>query len=101
MKPLIREMKIFKTFILVIVAILFIKASGKNRCRYLLSGDYMVAIEGTSNLHNWEENVGRVSGEGMVNWRDEGCLDLESMSIKMDVLSIKSDAGFVMDNTYK
>lgn len=69
---------------------------------YVLSKDYTVTIHGTSNLHAWDEKVGSVSGEGVVNPNSDGSFDLESINIKMEVHSIKSDMGSIMNNnTYK
>ena len=64
--------------------------------------DFKVSIHGTSNLHDWDEKVGIISGNSSVNWNSDGSFDVETVSIKMDVRSIKSDKGSVMDNnTYK
>jgi len=89
----------FKYFLLA-VCILFISATtAKNT--YTLSKDYAVTINGTSNLHSWDEKVTTVSGTGIVNW-DNGSFDLVAVNIKMDVHSIQSDMGSAMNNkTYK
>ena len=64
--------------------------------------DFNVTIHGTSNLHEWDEKVGIVSGNSSVKWNVDGSFDIETVSIKMDVRSIRSDKGSVMDNnTYK
>jgi polyisoprenoid-binding protein YceI len=69
---------------------------------YSLSNDYAVTIHGTSNLHNWDEKVGTVSGDGSINLNSDGSYDVDAMTIKMDVHSIKSDMGSIMNNnTYK
>jgi polyisoprenoid-binding protein YceI len=69
---------------------------------YILSKDYAVTIHGTSNLHNWDESVKTVTGEGAVNTNSDGSYDLEAINIKMEVHSIKSDMGSIMNNnTYK
>jgi polyisoprenoid-binding protein YceI len=69
---------------------------------YTLSGEYTVTINGTSNLRDWKENVGRVTGEMTAVLNPDSSIDLTSISIKMAVLSIKSDMGRVMDNkTYE
>jgi polyisoprenoid-binding protein YceI len=89
----------FKYFLLA-VCILFISANtAKNT--YTLSKDYTVTINGTSNLHSWDEKVTTVSGNGTVNW-DNGSFELVAVNIKMDVHSIQSDMGSAMNNkTYK
>jgi YceI-like domain len=72
------------------------------KSKYILSNDYVVTINGTSNLHDWEEKVQSVSGDCVVNWNEDGSFNLMSLAIKMDVYSIKSKKGKVMDNnTYK
>ena len=69
---------------------------------YTLSREYTVTIDGTSNLRNWKENVGHVTGEMTAVLNPDSSVDLTSISIKMEVLSIKSDMGRVMDNkTYE
>jgi len=69
---------------------------------YTLSEDYQVIIKGTSNIHSWSEKVETVTGDGTVNLNKDGSFDLETISIKMNVHSIKSDLGVIMNNnTYK
>jgi polyisoprenoid-binding protein YceI len=95
-------MKSFKIFLLVTIAALFIRAANPVINRYLLSKDYTVTILGTSNLHNWNETVGTVLGDGSVTWNDDGSFDLNAINLKMQVRSIKSDMGSIMNNnTYK
>jgi polyisoprenoid-binding protein YceI len=72
------------------------------RNTYLLSGDYTVTINGASNLRDWKENVSKVSGAMEADIDPDGAIVLTSIRITMEVLSIKSDMGRVMDNkTYK
>lgn len=68
---------------------------------YPLSKDYKVTIHGTSNLHDWDENVETVSGSAIVNWYKDGSFGLNAMNIKMEVRSIKSDNSTMNKNTYK
>lgn len=69
---------------------------------YTLSTGYTVTIQGTSNLHSWNESVETVSGIGMISWNGDGSFNLDAMSIMMDVHSIKSSEGAIMNNnTYK
>jgi polyisoprenoid-binding protein YceI len=65
---------------------------------YILSKAYAVTIDGTSNLRDWQETVGQVTGSVVANVNGDGSVDLQSIRIKMEVLSIKSDMGRVMDN---
>jgi polyisoprenoid-binding protein YceI len=65
---------------------------------YSLSKGYSVTISGTSNLRDWLETVGDVTGDIVANVNADGSVDLRAIRIKMDVRSIKSDMGRVMDN---
>lgn len=86
--------------LVVVVFILSIAAAPvKNTCT--LSKDFTVTIHGTSNLHEWEETVEIVTGTGIINRNSDGSFDLEEV-IKMNVHSIKSSEGAVMDKkTYE
>jgi polyisoprenoid-binding protein YceI len=68
---------------------------------YPLSKEYKVTIHGTSNLHDWDENVELVSGYAIVNWYKDGSFGLNAMNIKMEVRSIKSENSTMNKNTYK
>ncbi len=69
---------------------------------YILSKGYSVTIDGTSNLRKWQEKVGAVAGDIAAAVNEDGTVDLVSIRIRMEVLSIKSDMGRVMDNkTYE
>jgi polyisoprenoid-binding protein YceI len=69
---------------------------------YVLKGDYTVTIDGTSNLRDWKENVGQVSGAMQAEANADGSINLSSIRIAMDVLSIRSDMGRLMDSkTYE
>jgi polyisoprenoid-binding protein YceI len=91
-----------KIFLLAAITTLFISAVAPVKNTYTLSEGYVVTIHGTSNLHNWDQKVGIVSGDGVVSWNKDGSFDLEAINIKIDVHSIKSDNGSIMNNkTYK
>jgi polyisoprenoid-binding protein YceI len=64
---------------------------------YTLAKNYIVTIHGTSNLRNWKDSVGRVTGELIADLAGDGRVDVQSMHIKMEVRSIKSDIGSGMD----
>jgi hypothetical protein len=67
-----------------------------------LSGGYAVTIHGTMSSHNWVETIGKVTGDMVAGRRVGGGADVKSIRIVMDVRSIRSDMGTVMDNrTYK
>jgi len=94
-------MRSFRKFLPAAIAILFIGAVTPANT-YTLSKGYTVSIHGTSNLHDWDENVVTVTGDGSVDWNSDANFDLNAMNIKMVVNSIKSTEGSIMDkNTYK
>jgi polyisoprenoid-binding protein YceI len=69
---------------------------------YILSKAYKVTISGTSNLRNWKDSVGNVTGDMEAELNGDGTICLHAIHIKMEVSSIKSDMGSVMDSkTYK
>jgi len=95
-------MKQIKYLLLAATAITWISANADTQNKYTLSKSYTVTINGTSNLHDWDETVGSVSGDGIVTWNGDGSFDLEAVNIKMEVRSIKSNEGSAMNNnTYK
>jgi len=65
---------------------------------YILSKTYSVVILGTSNLRNWKDSVGNVTGNIVASLNDDGTIDLHAIYIKMEVRSIRSDMGQAMDN---
>jgi len=73
-------------------------AAHPGRDLYVLSGEFSVTIAGTSNLRDWKETVGQVSGAMEAEVNADGSIDLTAIRIGMNVLSIKSDMGKVMDN---
>ncbi len=94
-------MKSFKTILLAGMALLFICAA-PGTTTYILSKEYTVTIHGTSNLHSWDETVETISGYGSMSSNSDGSMNLDAVSIKMEVHSIKSDMGSMMNsNTYK
>lgn len=80
-----------------------VTGAGKpGRDLYVLSKQYTVTIDGTSNLRDWKENVGQVSGVMEAEVNPDGSINLAAIRICMDVLSIRSDMGRVMDSkTYE
>ena len=94
-------MKSFKTILPAVIALLFICAA-PGTTTYVLSKEYTVTIHGTSNLHDWDEKVENISGYGNMSSNSDGSMNLNAISIRMDVHSIKSDMGSMMNsNTYK
>ena len=95
-------MKPLKKILLPAMALLAISATTVVENKYVLSKNYTITILGTSNLHSWNETVETVSGTGSVTWNEDGSFNLDVIDLKMDVHSIKSDIGSIMNNnTYK
>ena len=69
---------------------------------YLLAKNYSLVIHGGSNLHDWTETAGKASGTGIVSWNDNGSFDLNNLRLIVQVNSITSTEGSIMNNkTYK
>ncbi len=95
-------MKLFRTLLLIVGTIMLTSAGTDVKSAYTLSKGYTVGIHGTSNLHDWDETVVTVTGDGAVDWNGDATFDLNALNIKMEVHSIKSTEGSMMDkNTYK
>jgi len=93
-------MKLLKLSLL--IAFAFISGNIHAQDTYNISKGYSVIINGTSNLHDWNETVDTVRGVSTVSWNSDGTFNLDAINIKMDVHSIKSDMGGAMNNnTYK
>ena len=95
-------MSISKSILLIAATVILSSAGTVVNNTYTLSRGYTVGIHGTSNLHDWDENVVTVTGDGNVAWNGDADFDLNAMNIKMEVKSIKSTEGSIMNNnTYK
>jgi len=92
-----------KPYLFFLLPVLLLAAAGEPaRDLYVLAGEYAVTIQGTSNLRDWKENVGQVSGAMEAEVNADGSIGLNAIRINIEVLSIKSDMGRVMDNkTYE
>jgi len=92
-------MKLFNTILLGALLIAANNIQAQNNYSLITFG---VTIDGTSNLHSWDEKVETVSGKGIINWSSDKSFTLQSFNIVMQVNSIKSDEGSTMNNkTYK
>ena len=91
-----------KGLLLTAMAVMLAGAAMADKNIYTLAKGYAVSISGTSNLHDWNETVGMLTGEGVMEWNSDGSFDLTAVNIKMVVTSIKSKEGAAMNNnTYK
>jgi polyisoprenoid-binding protein YceI len=81
---------------------LLVSADQPAKDTYMLTRDYAVTIDGTSNLRDWQEKVGEVTGDMTAVVNEDGSVELRAIRISMKVVSIKSNIGRAMDNkTYE
>lgn len=72
------------------------------QANYVLNKDYKITIEGSSNLHDWTENVGKAGATSSVTWNSNGSFILNNLTVTVNVQSIKSSEGNTMNGkTYK
>ncbi|MBK8563737.1 MAG: YceI family protein [Saprospiraceae bacterium] len=55
-------------------------------------------IHGTSTLHDWDSQIGKISGKGTLQLKDKLPTALKDMEIKIEVKGIKSKEGKKMDD---
>ena len=91
-----------KCMLFLIPVVLLVSAHEPAKDTYILTSDYAVTINGTSSLRNWQEKVGLVTGDMTAVVNDDGSVQLNAIRISMNVLSITSDMGRVMEKkTYE
>ncbi len=92
-------MKLFNAFLTGILLLTAISTRAQEN--YSISA-YTVTIDGTSNLHSWNEKVEKVSGKGVIKASANKEFTFHSFNIIMEVNSIKSTEGSGMNKkTYK
>ena len=91
-----------KCMLFLVPVALLISADEPAKNTYILTRDYAVTIDGTSNLRDWQEKVGEVTGDMTATVNEDKSIALRAIRISMKVLSIKSNIGRAMDNkTYE
>jgi polyisoprenoid-binding protein YceI len=91
-----------KYMLILLPAVLLISAGEPAKDTYILTRDYTVTIDGTMNRRDWQEKVGEVTGEMTAVVNEDKSVELTAIRISMQVLSIKSDMGRLMDKkTYE
>jgi polyisoprenoid-binding protein YceI len=65
---------------------------------YRLSSDHSIVINGTSNVHDWDEVVEKASGNAVISWSEDGVPTISSLVLSLDVESIKSHRSSIMDS---
>jgi polyisoprenoid-binding protein YceI len=84
-----------------VVALLATVTSLSAQSNYSLCS-YLATINGTSNIETWSEKIREISGNGYIKQNIDKSFTLRSFKIIMQVNSIKSDQGAILENrTYK
>ena len=91
-----QTMKFFKLILTLFILPAAISAKGQSN--YVLASDHKITIDGTSNVHEWEEVAQTASGDAVVLWNTDGSFNIQKLNIKVSVKSIKSDKGSIMDD---
>lgn len=102
MKRTLHKQQILLAFLASATCIVLLGALLPVKSNYTLKGNYSLVINGTSNLHDWSEVVETVSGNAAISMNNDKSINVDAVNIKMEVKSIKSTKGNIMDNnTYK
>lgn len=65
---------------------------------YVIAPAHSFVIKGTSNVHDWEESVEKLSGSGSFTINDDGSMTILSLQVTIQCRDIKSTHGSIMDN---
>jgi polyisoprenoid-binding protein YceI len=49
-------------------------------------------------VHDWTESVNKITGDAQIVWNEDGSFTIRQLSLKVDVSSIESEHGSIMDN---
>lgn len=90
--------KIPATIILIITALIVV--SGQVNSSYSIDRND-IRITGTSNLHDWEMVVEKVKGNMNAYVKNDRIVDINSLTLSVDVNSIKSGKSIMDNKTYK
>lgn len=94
-------MKSYRNLLIIIMLFLW-RSNATAQTNYLLNDGYSVTIHGGSNIHDWDETAGKVSGTSTISWNSNGSFNITAMKMEVDARSIKSSEGNTMNNkTYK
>ena len=50
---------------------------------YVLAGDHKITIEGSSNVHDWEEVAQTASGDAAVLWNPDATFAIQKFNLKV------------------
>jgi polyisoprenoid-binding protein YceI len=98
MNPEPAQRPVMNKYMLLLFACTLVSAGLPVQSTYILTKAYAVSIAGTSNLRDWKDSVGNVTGDMVANVNGDGSVDLHAIHIKMEVRSIRSDMGPAMDS---
>ena len=91
-------MKLTNIIIASIVSFLIMSMDTLNtETDYLLKEPMVMLIKGSSNIHDWESTAKKVNGYGQFGMAEDGGIAIENCLINIDVKSIKSSKGSIMD----
>lgn len=95
-------MKILKNSLLPILLLLGMAVHAQKVSNFSLANGYVITINGGSNLHDWSEKATKATATGSLTWDANNQFDITSLKLTVDVNSIKSSEGSIMNNkTYK
>jgi len=64
---------------------------------YAIEGKNTMTIKGTSNMHDWESSVEKVNGDVAIAFSEDGWMNIQRLTVWMDVKSLKGSKGSKMD----
>ncbi|MFT7605536.1 MAG: polyisoprenoid-binding protein YceI [Saprospiraceae bacterium] len=67
---------------------------------YKVSDDFTMVIKGTSNVHDWESEIEKVSGNFSISYGEDGTLQIRECEVTIPVKSIKSGRGIMDKKTW-
>lgn len=62
---------------------------------------HKITIDGTSNLHNWQQKVEKATGKGLIKEGTDKTLSVQTLTLIIEVNSIKGDGSAMDKKAYK
>ncbi len=66
--------------------------------QYSLYSGYTITIQGSSNVHDWTETATKATGDALITWNTDGSFTISQLTFKIEVATIESEHGSIMDN---
>lgn len=85
------------TFVLINAALVLLQLTAAEAQTFSVKS-YRVSIGGTSTLHDWQSNVESLECDGSIVLSDGAIADINEVTVKIPVKSIKSTKGRIMDS---